>query len=208
MNETDFKTENGGLPDDSLPGGMQLRRKRVIAALVALAVVAVLAVAAALLVREYVVTTYVVDGESMLPTLDGGVTGDTSDGDTLILNKLGTPDRGDIVVFYYDWNALGDPFFSPHHLVKRVIGLPGDTVEIRDGALYLNGVLQDEDYIKEHMDGRYDGLSVTVPEGHFFVMGDNRNNSTDSRAIGCVPADNIVGVCFLVSSDSGALRIP
>lgn len=83
MNETDFKTENGGLPDDSLSGGMQPRRKRVIAALVALAVVAVLAVAAALLVREYVVTTYVVDGESMLPSLDGGVTGDTSDGDTL-----------------------------------------------------------------------------------------------------------------------------
>ena len=135
-----------------------------------------------------------------------------------------TPDRGDIVVFYYDWNASDDPYFTPHHLVKRVIAIAGDRVEIISGTLYLNGEAQEEDYILERMDSRADGLSVTVPEGHVFVLGDNRNNSTDShvfvlgdnrnnstdsRVIGCVPEENIVGTCFLIAaSPGGKLRIP
>lgn len=187
---------------DASPTDPQKKKKAAIA-LISLAVVAVIAVICALLVREYVVTTYIVDGESMAPTLDGGVTGRTDDGDTLLLNMLGSPERGDIVVFTYDWNGV-----TPHALVKRVIALPGDRVEISDGKLFLNGELLDEPYLKEDMDHFYDGFSVTVPDGHFFAMGDNRNNSTDSRAIGCVPQNKLIGVCFLIASDDGKLRIP
>ena len=200
MEEKDLMAEKGDLPEN---GG---RKKRVLVALITLAVIVVLAVVCALLLREFVFDSFLVDGRSMLPTLDGGETGVPDDGDKLILDTVKTPDRGDIVVFYYDW---GDSLsFTPHYLVKRVIAVAGDTVEIRFGDLYLNGVLQEEDYILERMDSRSDVLTVTVPEGCYFVMGDNRNDSTDSRIIGCVPKENLVGTCFLILTRGGSLRLP
>ena len=201
MDENDLMSPTGADPNGT-------KKKRLVVALVSLAVVVVLAVACALILKEFVFTSYMVDGESMLPTLNGGETGVTDDGDKLFLDMVKTPDRGDIVVFYYDWNASDDPYFAPHHLVKRVIAIAGDRVEIISGTLYINGEAQEEDYILERMDSRADGLSLTVPEGHIFVLGDNRNNSTDSRVIGCVPEENIVGTCFLIASPSGKLRIP
>ena len=174
MDENDLMSPTGADPNGT-------KKKRLVVALVSLAVVVVLAVACALILKEFVFTSYMVDGESMLPTLNGGETGVTDDGDKLFLDMVKTPDRGDIVVFYYDWNASDDPYFDPHHLVKRVIAIAGDRVEIISGTLYINGEAQEEDYILERM---------------------------DSRVIGCVPEENIVGTCFLIASPSGKLRIP
>lgn len=181
------------------------KKKRLFAALVSVVVVLALAVTCALLLREYVFTSFIVNGASMSPTLNGGDGEIPDDGDKLILNRIADIDRGDIIVFTYDWGSAES---NPHALVKRVIGLPGDTVEIRGGVLYLNGEPQREDYIAEEMNSLYDGFSVTVPDGYYFVMGDNRNNSSDSRDIGCVPQEKVIGKCFLIVRTDGSLDIP
>ena len=103
----------------------------------------------------------------------------------------GVPERFDVVICRYP--GRGDTNF-----VKRVVGLPGDTVELRDGYLYVNGEQYEEPYIAdEHrMPGGSNGWSArayTVPEGEYFVMGDHRNNSNDSRAIGTITRDMIIG---------------
>lgn len=103
----------------------------------------------------------------------------------------GNPERFDIVICRYP--GRGDTNF-----VKRVVGLPGDVVEIREGYLYVNGEKYEEAYIDDdyRVRGGSDGYSFgprTVPEGEFFVMGDHRNNSNDSRALGSISRNMIVG---------------
>lgn len=82
-------------------------------------------------------------------------------------------ERGDVVIFK-------DPDQGGYYLIKRIIGTPGDTVSIADGAVSINGVVLDEPYIKEPMD-KEEVFSITVPENGYFVMGDNRNDSYDAR---------------------------
>ena len=103
----------------------------------------------------------------------------------------GDPERFDIVICRYP--GRGDINF-----VKRVVGLPGDVVELREGYLYVNGEKYEEAYIDDNyrVRGFSDGYSYgpyTVPEGEFFVMGDHRNNSNDSRALGSISRNMIVG---------------
>lgn len=110
-----------------------------------------------------------------------------------ILFTVGEPERGDIVVI----NAPVENADKPY--IKRVIGLPGETVEARDGVVYVDGVALPEEYIVEPT---WCGVEracapVTVPEDSVFVMGDNRDNSSDSRSFGTVPYDNIVGKAWL-----------
>ncbi|MGA8944055.1 MAG: signal peptidase I [Thermoactinomyces sp.] len=82
---------------------------------------------------------------------------------------------------------------QPHYLwIKRVIGLPSDVIEIKNNQLYRNGKLLKEDYIKEKMNTP--DLKIKIPDGKIFVLGDNRNQSLDSRQIGCIPLDHVIGV--------------
>ncbi|MEO6391398.1 MAG: signal peptidase I [Pyrinomonadaceae bacterium] len=133
-----------------------------------------------------------VEGTSMLPRLH--------DGERIFVNKLisykiprlekyGWPtlERGDIIVFWYP----NDPDKS---YVKRIIGLPGETVEVRQGRLFINGQELNEPYLDPHLNAsRRSDPPVTVKEHYYFVMGDNRDNSSDSRYWGLVPEKYIYG---------------
>lgn len=150
-----------------------------------------IAVVIAAIVRIFMFSAIMVDGISMMPTLE--------DGDKMIANKIsytiGEPKRFDIIVF----NANPEEKY-----IKRVIGLPGDKVEYRDDVLYINGEAQDEPYLeqlKATTEGTLTGDFTleemtgeqTIPEGYLFVMGDNRRNSTDSRHIGLIPYEEVIG---------------
>lgn len=147
----------------------------------------VIAVVLALFIRHFVVELYLVDGPSMRPTLQNQ--------ERLVVNKfiydIHAPERGDILVFQYPRDPSRD-------FIKRVIAIPGDTIEIQDGKVFVNGQLQHEPYILSTTRGDYP--LATVPEGHIFVMGDNRNNSEDSRFadVGMVPFDLIKGKAVLI----------
>jgi signal peptidase I len=175
------------------PAGSRRRRRRRI--LIEWLVVALAALAAAFLLRLFVVQQFAVDGESMLPTLHSG--------DRVIVNKLSydlhDPRHGDIVVLEDTKESL-----EVRDLIKRVIGLPGETVEYRDCQLFINGQRTAEPYLDPVLVTRdHCGDSqqpVEVEPGHVFVMGDNRAASLDSRtpAIGQISYDNLIGRAFVV----------
>ena len=147
----------------------------------------VVAVALAMFIRTFVVELYLVDGPSMMPTLEHQ--------QRLVVNKfiyrMRAPERGEILIFQYPRDKSRD-------FIKRVIAIPGDTIEIKDHNVYVNGELQNEDYILAK--SRMDYPKTTIPDGHVFVMGDNRNNSEDSRFpdVGFVPYDLLKGKAMLV----------
>ncbi|MDQ7026158.1 MAG: signal peptidase I [Anaerolineae bacterium] len=124
-----------------------------------------------------------VDGSSMLPTF--------VDGERLIVSRVNymvtTPQRGDVIVF--NTVSAGE---SDIMLIKRVIGEPGDTIEWRDHQLYVNGQWVEEDYIRETCTSCPNETWVLASD-EYFVMGDNRNHSRDSRSFGPVPIDHVVG---------------
>lgn len=127
---------------------------------------------------------FIVDGPSMQPNF--------ATGQFVIVSRLhymlGQPERGDIVVFHYPGNPEDD-------YIKRVIGLPGDTVELRDQQVYVNGALLDEPYINEACSRTNcpDRAYPTLGVDEYFVLGDNRNHSTDSRRGWVVQRQFIVG---------------
>ncbi|QXE03079.1 signal peptidase I [Terribacillus sp. DMT04] len=154
----------------------------------------VIAVIIAVVVRMFLFAPIVVDGPSMQPTLH--------DNDFMIVNKLSyhlhDPERKDIVVFHAT---------EEKDYIKRVIGIPGDHVEMIDDTLYINGEVVEEPYLESEKEALADGGNLTndfkledlpgnyeeIPEGYVLVLGDNRRNSTDSRYIGLIPEDQIVG---------------
>jgi signal peptidase I len=125
-----------------------------------------------------------VDGVSMLPTLHNG--------EFVLVNKLayrtGTPSRGDIIVFRSTTTTDLD-------LIKRIIGIPGDKVSIQNGQVTINGQVLSEPYINAVPN--YDG-DWQVPDGYLFVLGDNRNDSSDSHLWGFLPENNIIGKALII----------
>lgn len=146
----------------------------------------VTALLAVLIIRSFFFTIIRVDGTSMTDTLQNN--------DRLFVTvldmKLHGPDRFDVVITHYD--------DTRKEYVKRVIGLPGDTLEVKSGVLYVNGEAYEEpflspDRIVNYSLPQYDFGPIEVPEGSYFVMGDNRDNSRDSRRVGFLSEDKIVG---------------
>jgi signal peptidase I len=139
-----------------------------------------------------------VESISMQPTLYAG--------NFVFVNKLayqwGEPDRGDVIVFRYP----PDPNQVPY--IKRIVGLPGEVISINGGKVYVDGDLLIEAYLSSstHYDGQWH-----VGEDHLFVMGDNRNNSSDSRTWGTVPIENVIGkaeVIYWPPEKWGVLNFP
>jgi signal peptidase I len=141
------------------------------------------AVLLALVIHVFLAQATVVYGQSMQPGLNPS--------ERLVIEKfsyyLHAPQRDDIVV-------LNLPHI-PELLIKRVVGLPGETIEIRNGTLYIDGVVQEESY--EHVPGQTSFGPTTLRPMTYFVMGDNRINSNDSRAFGPVDRDTIIGRAWM-----------
>jgi signal peptidase I len=150
--------------------------------------VIVLALGAALLLRTFVVQTFYIPSASMTPTLQID--------DRVIVDKLSyrfhDPHRKDLVVFTTP-NNVSKQFKD---LVKRVIGLPRDRVEAHDGHVYVNGQQLDEPYLEKGTTTKDFG-PITVPPGQYWVMGDNRGFSEDSRFFGPIHGSTIVGRAFI-----------
>ncbi len=150
-----------------------------------------LAVLAGMIIRTAILEPVRVNGSSMRPTLRSGEVMLVTHLDYL----LGEPKRQDVVVCYYpDRYVFQEQRMFRQYFVKRLIGLPGDTVEIVRGQVYLNGSLLDEPYLDPTLSkGTSSMAAVTLGENEYFVMGDNRDNSNDSRSIGPITREMLVG---------------
>lgn len=181
--EPDVVAEADGLPERRRRGEGGLRN-----AIEWIAIV-VGAFAVALVVKTFLIQAFYIPSESMFPTL--------TEDDRVLVNKLSYQlhdvNRGDLVVFERPPN---EPDSEVKDLIKRVVALEGEKLEERDGALYIDGELLEEPYLEPGVESR--NLTPTViPEGHVFVMGDNRGSSRDSRFFGPIDEDLIVGRAFV-----------
>jgi signal peptidase I len=194
-------------------GVKQKREKSTAGSLIEFVVIIVVALGLAILIQAFLVKPFRIPSPSMVPTLDVG--------QRVLVNRLGThfgdPSRGDVIVFKppagADSNQCGIPSEpddghpcakptanrSSSNFIKRVIGLPGDTLFVRDNHAYINGKRLNEPYINKGT--TCDVLCnldkpIKIPPGHFFMMGDNRGQSDDSRQWGPVPKKWIIGRAF------------
>ncbi|MEK7514141.1 MAG: signal peptidase I [Patescibacteria group bacterium] len=152
----------------------------------------VIALAIFVVVYRFLFQPHQVKGNSMFDNFH--------DGEYLLTDKVSyrfnLPVKDDVIVFKAPMN-------EDYDYIKRIIGLPGDKVSLKDGQVYIN---DQQDNESGYLDGRirtmpgrylYEGVTINVPSGNYFVMGDNRNNSSDSRDFGPVPGENIVGKAWV-----------
>jgi signal peptidase I len=148
------------------------------------------ALVVALVVKTFLIQAFYIPSESMVPTLEVG--------DRVLVNKLsyrtGDVERGDIVVFARPGGPGPDGIAD---LIKRVVALPGETVEGRDGRVYVDGEALDEGYLEPEVTTS-SFAPYEVPDEHVWVMGDNRGASDDSRRFKAVPLDDVVGRAFVI----------
>jgi signal peptidase I len=192
---------------------MQSKHRSAVKSVVELVVTVAIAIGLALLIQAYIVKPYRIPTPSMVPTLVPG--------QRILTNRLiDHPSIGDVVVFHpphgadnEDNPACGNPNQGTGHpqacdqptstessqtFVKRVVAGPGDTISIRNGHVYLNGVKEKDSYTEPCGDGSGCNFPqpITIPPGDYFMMGDNRGESDDSRFWGPVPNKWIIGVAF------------
>jgi signal peptidase I len=160
--------------------------RKLIRVLIEIAVIVAAAFAIAMLVQAFILKPFTVHQVSMKPTL--------LEGDRILLSRLTyhfrDPKAGDVVVFH-------SPLHEGEDLVKRIVAVGGDRVSVSDGDLYVNGLAIDEPYLLDR-DFAGELPEQVVPEGYVFVMGDNRNESGDSRLFGPVDADLIIGEALCI----------
>jgi signal peptidase I len=176
-----------------------------------LPVLVIIAFAIALVIKTFAMQAFYIPSVSMEPTLDVG--------DRVLVEKIGyrfgSPARGDIVVFQRDlqaqgpspsiWTRIGDAFrelfgfptTGRENLIKRVIAVGGEEIEGRNGRVYVDGEPLDEPWLPDGEVPTFDFPPTPVPERMIFVMGDNRDESGDSRSFGPIPEDRVVGKAFL-----------
>lgn len=151
----------------------------------------VIALVIAIFVRFFIAEPRFIPSPSMVPTL--------AVGDRLLVEKvsyhLHLPNRGDIVVFEPPPQLQEYGYQASQAFIKRVIGLPGQQVQVSQGKVYVNGEPLAENYVLEAP--QYEMPPVTVPAGQLFVMGDNRNDSNDSHVWGFLPIENVIGRALL-----------
>jgi len=142
----------------------------------------------ALFLISYIIRTFYIPSSSMKPTLVPN--------DYILVNefiyRFAEPKRGDIIVFKPPNKE------NPPDYIKRIVGMENETLEVKDNKVYINGEPQDEPFIPDDQKPDYQYGPVKIPPGHFFAMGDNRNNSEDSHIWGFLPRQNIVGKAFIV----------
>lgn len=193
---------------------MKQRHKATGGSLLELVAIVAVALGLALGIQAFLVKPYRIPSESMVPTLQVG--------ERVLVNRIGTrfggPDVGDVVVFHPPKGAETDTCGNPTrsqgqacdrptgtradvNFIKRVVGGPGDTIFIQDGHVFRNGKRESDSYISDTCrDGTGRGCNfrtaIKVPAGHWFMMGDNRGESDDSRFWGPVPRKWIIGSAF------------
>jgi signal peptidase I len=176
--------------EGSIPSRRTRRRRRARRWAYEWVVILLIAVLVAFLLRTFVIQTFYIPSASMTPTLQVG--------DRIVVNKLSyhlhSVHRGDIIVFKRppNENCAGPPVPD---LVKRVIGLPGETISDRHGTVYINGKALDQSWLPKHTLTTYTApfAPVKIAANHYFVMGDDRVDSCDSRDWGTVPRSYVVG---------------
>ncbi len=196
---------------------MKLRRDSTAGSIIELVIVIGAAIGIALLVQQFVVKPYRIPSGSMLPTLDIG--------QRVLVDRVGErfskPEVGDVTVFHpptgADISQCGNPGQGPFYagplsrypcakstptqseqtFIKRIVAGPGDTIAVRDGYAVVNGVVRNEPYVNACGAGaECNLLAIRIPAGHYFMMGDNRGQSDDSRFWGPVPEGWIIGQAF------------